>query len=916
MEDIIKEIEFNNEKNILINKIDEWLNLTEDKKEKNLIKNELEIKEENFLENKEYYKNLIFFSKSENVLNEIDLEIIFCNGDNKLIDIWRYFKVMSSSAVTGDDSFGCIKIMIKDKNTNKYIGILEIGNDIYSCGERDKFIGWTKDNKNEKVKINDEISKSRISYIINITCCIGLQPMSYNLNIGKLLVMTVFSKEVMDYFYKKRGYYYAGVTTFGLYGKSIQYDRLKEIKFIGETTGNGTCDIPGNIYENIRDFYKKYFFNEYYKCSKMSSSKMRILQYGLRILGYDNNVLHHGKKRGIYFGYTSNQSKDFLNGKTNEFKISNNILPFNNIIENWKNRWAKQRLNHLLLSNRFKVCFDLKNFTLKEKKNEYMKQYKYEKLDDEVWLKNKKEKSKLYYQNNKDSILKLLEKDLINYRCEDLFLDPEYVAGFFDSDGSVYISNKNVLCISFTQCVLNILLLLQKQYGGELFERNGKNIKQRKQYTLRIIGLECKKIIEDLNKYSVLKINKIENALTYLDFINKKNCESKLELIDFIRNNNKIDDTKYFSRINWKYIAGMFDGDGYIGLNYKYLEINKISIQFSICQKYTPNFLGYLKNFMSSETNNFFSLSKNDIRTSKFDNIIKIYNFIKQYIIVKKYQYDKMIELLNEYNKDNVNFVKVKEIGYLIKNNKHQHIEYEIDLNKENIITSMKQEILLDIENNITEETKKQNLKEIQSDKKTGINNPNYGHQLSDTHALNISISTTISKRSKNENLTNEKIREIYGLKDTELQKNVAEKYNMNREIIRRIWNKIILPTDDPDFLQSKIDKTSTIKKEETQNNNLTFEQKTSIGKRTLNIDEYIIILEWKIKYNNKELLENKKISTPKLAEYLSKSLNKKITTDIIKNVWCGKTKIYDFEFIDKSISYEDYIKLTNKNIE
>ena len=44
---------------------------------------------------------------------------------------------------------------------------------------------------------------------------------------------------------------------------------------------------------------------------------------------------------------------------------------------------------------------------------------------------------------------------------------------------------------------------------------------------------------------------------------------------------------------------------------------------------------------MSSETSNFFSLSKNDIRTSKFDNIIKIYNFIKQYIIVKKYQYEK-----------------------------------------------------------------------------------------------------------------------------------------------------------------------------------------------------------------------------------------------------------------------------------
>ena len=206
------------------------------------------------------------------------------------------------------------------------------------------------------------------------------------------------------------------------------------------------------------------------------------------------------------------------------------------------------------------------------------------------------------------------------------------------------------------------------------------------------------------------------------------------------------------------------------------------------------------------------------------------------------------------------------------------------------------------------------NLKEIQSENKTGLNNPNYGHHLSDNHALNISISLTESKRSKNENLTNDKIKEIYALKDIELQKNVAEKYNMNREIIRRIWNKTILPTNDPNFLQNKIEKISNNKKEE--NNNLTFEQKTSIGKRTLTIDEYIIILEWKIKYNNKELLDNKKISTPKLSEYLSNTLNKKITSDIIKNIWCGKTKIFDFEFIGKSISYEDYIKLTNKNSE
>ena len=77
-----------------------------------------------------------------------------------------------------------------------------------------------------------------------------------------------------------------------------------------------------------------------------------------------------------------------------------------------------------------------------------------------------------------------------------------------------------------------------------------------------------------------------------------------------------------------------------------------------------------------------------------------------------------------------------------------------------------------------------------------------YGQQLSDNHALNISVSTTSAKRAKNPNLTNKKIREIYALKDTGvMQKDVAEKYQMNREMIRRIWNRVIIATDDEEFM-------------------------------------------------------------------------------------------------------------------
>jgi hypothetical protein len=342
--DLINDIQYINDKNNLDYEIKSWIKESDFKKNKKLIDNELLKKENIFIQDKEYYRNLIFFSRSENILNEIDLEVVFCNGDKELTDIWKYFKIMSSSAVTSDSSIGCIKIMLKDKITNKFLGILEIGYDIYNCIARDNYIGWNLKNKKEMVQINDTEYKNRLSYIVNITCCIGLQPMSYNLNIGKLLVLTIFSKEVLEFFYKKRGYYYAGVSTFGIYGKSVQYDRLKEIKYIGETKGNGTCDIPIFLYENIKNFVKKYYPNEYIRRLNMGSSKMRIVQFCLNIMELnEKDILFHGKKRGIYFGYTSNNSKDFFNGIVNKFELNDSVKPFNEIFTFWKNRWAIKR---------------------------------------------------------------------------------------------------------------------------------------------------------------------------------------------------------------------------------------------------------------------------------------------------------------------------------------------------------------------------------------------------------------------------------------------------------------------------------------------------------------------------------------------------------------------------------------------
>ena len=166
----------------------------------------------------------------------------------------------------------------------------------------------------------------------------------------------------------------------------------------------------------------------------------------------------------------------------------------------------------------------------------------------------------------------------------------------------------------------------------------------------------------------------------------------------------------------------------------------------------------------------------------------------------------------------------------------------------------------------------------------------------------NKNILISIAKRAQNPNLTDEKIHEIYTLKDKIMQKDVAEKYNMSREMIRRIWNRELLPTDDSEF------EIKAINKEIDKREVLPHKIATSLGKRSLTTPQYIEIIKWKQKQNNGELLNGKKITSTKLAEALSEIMKTKITTDIIKNIWNGRTKLFETDFEGNEImSYQNY---------
>lgn len=507
---------------------------------------------------------------------------------------------------------------------------------------------------------------------------------------------------------------------------------------------------------------------------------------------------------------------------------------------------------------------------------------------------------------------------------------PSYLAGIIDGDGNIFIrkiKDGYQSGIAITQSRTNILQIMKYHFGGEIIMPSKLNTEnkldedgyyhkfnKRNSYTLIIRSNEYKLLLDYINDYIILKRPQMDALYSFSKLVNKINISDQKEELCKIcleKNKNKKLDNYDISKLNIEYIQGLFDAEGFIFLTYKKInsELRFTSgVYMKLTQKNHPDFIPEINKFLGyGKMNSIYFFVDN------FEDCLRFIHQIKNGLIVKYNQIivfenylNSKLEKTEKYNKEI--HLKREEIYKIINMEKHQ-----IEIFDQNHYENMNSKEAFDKkinENKFKElNEKKMETKIIQSEKKKGLNNPNYGHHLDDNHALNISISTTNVKRAKNPKLSNENIREIYQLKDGNmLQKDIAEKYEMNRNLIRLIWNKTIMATDDEDFINHKKDLLKSNKKKE--NENISFEQKTSIGKRFLDIDEIIELILWKEKQKNGEKLEDKKIYSTTLALYLSKKWNKKVTNDIIKNIWSGRTELFEFEFKDKEVSYQKYMEI------
>jgi hypothetical protein len=277
-------------------------------------------------------------------------------------EIRKLIHTMEFSANPGRN----VKCYVKDRVTKKILGQICLGSDITSLGVRDAFIGWVKEDKFKKGKLNNTTIA---------TTLVSVQPFGYNFLGGKLIAALATSPEIRDYWKKKYNNILIGVGTTSLYGVNSQYNGIPHFKTLGESKGMISTKPDDSVYnpwhqwikENRSEWYTNNITNERIRNGEnmgtgagasgpVSGIKQKIIQSIFKELGIKGNAYNHGFARGVYFAQMYENGNDYLCSKIEEdaLVLKDRFKQGNQYSIDWWKKKAIKRYETLYNDNRIK----------------------------------------------------------------------------------------------------------------------------------------------------------------------------------------------------------------------------------------------------------------------------------------------------------------------------------------------------------------------------------------------------------------------------------------------------------------------------------------------------------------------------------------------------------------------------------
>jgi hypothetical protein len=251
-----------------------------------------------------------------------------------------------------------LRFLVVDDSNDKLIGILGLGDPVFSLAPRDDWIGWT-----------NEMRRQRLHHVMDAYVLGAVPPYSRLLG-GKLVAMLAASEEVRSAFKIK----YAGrrslisgkpldarlalITTTSALGRSSIYNRVTfagrtVFRGVGFTRGSGDFHFFNGTYEGVRSYAEK-------SCEATAKNELwgsgfrnrrEVVKKCLRDLGLSAEWLYHGVKREVFVVPLAHNTCAFLRGEHSRVRWFSQSA--GDLIAWFKERWLLPRAQRMPDYNTF-----------------------------------------------------------------------------------------------------------------------------------------------------------------------------------------------------------------------------------------------------------------------------------------------------------------------------------------------------------------------------------------------------------------------------------------------------------------------------------------------------------------------------------------------------------------------------------
>jgi hypothetical protein len=229
---------------------------------------------------------------------------------------WNILRTFVSSQ-PNDGSVGrSIRFLVRDKRSQKYLGVVCVSSEFLALKMR-----------NEEIGIDDTRWKKINNHSANGSTIIPVQPFGSRYLGGKLLALLCLSDVVAKAWERRWGNKLVSVTTTNLWASikpQSQYDGLEPYwSKLGTSSGSSPFKPTEQLYRKIREWMCQNYPFEYWlhfigkrKNGMMlkRDNKNRALIFCYRKLGFKKSEYESGHTRGIYFSRLYKNTDEFLRG--------------------------------------------------------------------------------------------------------------------------------------------------------------------------------------------------------------------------------------------------------------------------------------------------------------------------------------------------------------------------------------------------------------------------------------------------------------------------------------------------------------------------------------------------------------------------------------------------------------------------